>query len=186
MLKSISLALVGLVATASAVEINPFNAVNFVHANTPMVAYKTLLEKIQGHNVQDGDLGHVTWTKCDSDVKAFVVDFSQTYNDPDPAVKGSDVALILGGIFNQATEVTNAGIYVLWGPDGTPGVPLHKEDHPLSQKVAANGPFTYNLSWPIPSFAPSGHYHVTITLSGKVGSSTTAQSVGCLNADFDL
>ena len=188
MLKNLSLALVGLVATASATQnIDLFNPMNFVHANTPMVAYKTLVEKLQGKNVQDGDLGHVTWTKCDTDVKGdFLVDFSQTYADPDPAVKGADVNLNLGGIFTKATELVNANIYVLWGPDGTPGVPLHSEDHALTDKIDANGAYKYNLAWNIPSFAPSGHYHVTITHKGKVEGAADAKSVGCLNADFDL
>ncbi len=81
----------------------------------------------------------------------------------------------------QETQVTNVDINVLWAD-----TPLHKEDHALDSKVPKNGPFAYTLSWAIPSFAPSGHYHVTITIDGKVAGATAAQSVGCVNADFDL
>jgi hypothetical protein len=182
MLKNISLALVGLVATASATHTIEINPMNFVHANTPMVAYQTLLEIVQGRD--PSNLGVVTWTKCDAEIKGdFLVDFSQTYATPEPAVKGADVNLNLGGIFTKATELTNADIYVTWGPNG--GVPLHKEDHALTDKIPANGAYTYQLAWPIPSFAPSGHYHVVITHSGKVDGGD-AKSVGCVVADFDL
>ena len=155
---------------------------NFVQASTPMNLFKVLVDKVQGKKLMDGDIGHVTWTECEAAVKDdFVPDFSLTYAQPDPAVKGGNVGLNLGGIFNMDTTVTNARIDVLWA-----GSPLHREDHPLSEVVPANGPFAYTLGWYIPPFAPSGHYEVTITINGTTAGSPTAQPVGCLNADFDL
>ena len=56
----------------------------------------------------------------------------------------------------------------------------------MTKVVPTNGLFQYNLSWAIPAYAPSGHYKITITISGTVAGNPTVQSVGCLTADFDL
>lgn len=130
MLKNISLALVGLVATASATshhEIDLFNPMNFVNVNTPKNLFNNLISEIQGKNVQD--TGSVTWTLCSGFDKnsVFNIHLDDTFADPDPAVKGQSVKLNLAGVFNKATEVSNADINVVWS-----GTPLHKEDHVLS------------------------------------------------------
>jgi len=41
------------------------------------------------------------------------------------------------------------------------------------------------MQWPVPSFAPSGHYGTILTLYGKVAGGQE-QSITCLTADFDL
>jgi hypothetical protein len=180
MLKNLSLALVGLVATASAThvyhEADVMNPMNFLRATTPANLFKNVVDQIQGKQLTN-PLGVVSWGNCASSVSGnWVLDESNTYASPEPATKGNNVNLNLAGLFNQATTVTNVDINVAW--DNTP---LHTEDHPVSIAVAANGPFSYTLAWFIPGFAPSGHYHVIITLDQNVG-----QSVGCVTADFDL
>jgi hypothetical protein len=69
----------------------------------------------------------------------------------------------LGGLVTKPTTITNVDINVLWA-----GTPLHKEDHAISEKHNAGDTFTYSLGWAIPSFAPSGKYHVTITVDAEV------------------
>lgn len=183
MYKQVTLALAGLVAMSSAAhvthEFEPFHPMNFIQATTPANLFNNIVKDLQGKNLKDG---HVVFSSCDSDVKGlFVLDQSQTYANPDPATKGITIALNLGGIFTKATDLTNLDINTLW--DNTP---LHKEDHALTNSIPANGPFAYTAQWAIPSFAPSGHYHNIITISGKVSGSSNVQSVACVQADFDL
>jgi hypothetical protein len=87
----------------------------------------------------------------------------------------------LGGLVTKPTTITNVGIDVLWA-----GTPLHKEAHAISEKHAAGETFKYTLGWAIPSFAPTGKYHVTITVDGELNGVAPAQSIGCVTADFVL
>ena len=182
MFKALStIAVVGIASTNAHVhhEIDLFNPVNFLKASTPMNLIKNAISAAQGRLTD----GTPVWTNCKTPpaVADFIDDPSSTYSQPATATKGINIALNLGGIMTESTDVTNVEINVLWN-----GTPLHKEEHPMDQKVDANGPFTYTLSWAIPSFAPSGHYHVDISLAGKAGNSVTDQSIGCVSADFDL
>ena len=105
---------------------------------------------------------------------------SQTFSEPDTATKGIKIKLNLGGVMTSTAELSNVNINVLWNK-----TPLYKEDHPMSTPLSAGDPFTYSLAWDIPSFAPSGHYLVTITVSGKVNGAAPS-SIGCTTAEFDL
>jgi hypothetical protein len=183
MFKQLTLALVGLVATASADHVShqmdPFRPANFFQAGTPVNLLTNFVKDVQGKVLKDG---HVVFSSCDSGVAGlFVLDQSQTYAQPDPATKGITVALNLGGIFTKATTLSNLDINTLWDD-----VPLHKEDHALTNSIPANGPFSYTATWYIPPFAPSGHYHNIITITGTVSGQSGAQSVACVQADFDL
>ena len=59
---------------------------------------------------------------------------------------------------------------------------LYDEDH--AQHNIYDSSYNYSLSWAVPSYAPSGAYHVILTGTGN--SSTTAGKVLCVNADFTL
>lgn len=173
-----ALVLLGIATSVTAHEIDIFNAKNFLKASTPANLMKSLIDQASGKIVKDGT---VKFSKCQCDVADFNYNGQATFATPASVTKGINVGFNLGGLILQQTDVTNVDINVLWN-----NTPLHKEDHPMDNKIAANGPFRYNLSWAIPSFAPSGHYQVSILLSGKVGTSGNTQSVGCVQADFDL
>jgi hypothetical protein len=175
----ISVLVFGLATLATAHEIDIFSPKNFLKATTPANLMKELVNLASGRIVKDGT---VKFGACAAAVAGdFLDDPSSTYAQPATVTKGISVGFNLGGLLKQATTITNIDINVLWN-----NTPLHKEDHPMTKVIAANGPFTYNLSWAIPAFAPSGHYKVTITVDGKVAGATAAQSVGCVTADFDL
>lgn len=81
----------------------------------------------------------------------------------------------------KASKITNINVNAKW--DGTP---LDKEDHPMSQQIDANQVFSYNLGWKIPPFAPSGHYAIVIKIEGETEGATSAKTIGCITADFEL
>ena len=127
------------------------------------------------NNIVKAPRDPVVFAMCKSpSTPNFQLDTSNTNSNPDPVVKGSKVALNLAGSWSQAYTIQNVHLDVTWN-----NTPLYKEDHKTPQSVS--GPYTYSLNWEVPSYAPSGHYHVTMTW---IDGSGATQS--CITADFDL
>ena len=140
----------------------------------------TLIDGLVHKKFQKTDLGAtgiVTWAQCSDDVGVFVFDESATSTDPSPVVKGSDVKLNLGGQVSDTMIVTNIHVHVLWN-----GSNLYDQD--LKQNNTYDSTYKYTVGWNVPSYAPSGHYDVTMTGTGS--SEGTDGTVLCVNAQFDL
>ena len=130
---------------------------------------------------KDSDLtatGIVSWQQCSDNAGVFTFDDSSTSVDPSPVHKNCDVKLNLGGIVSDPMEITNLHVHVKWN-----NANLYDEDIP--QDNTYDSTYAYTVGWNVPSFAPSGHYDVTITGTGNAGS-VQSGLVMCVNAQFDL
>ena len=123
-------------------------------------------------------LGDVTYEQCDDDVGQFTFDGDNTYNDPAPVQKGSDVNLNLAGLFGDKGTLTNIHIHVDWN-----GTPLYDEDH--NQKTKIGDDFKTTIGWNVPSFAPAGDYDVFLKGYGTMGGQDD-QFLMCINAKMTL
>ena len=125
----------------------------------------------------------VTWGACPD--KA-VYDVAQGTNFPEPPVVGQNVNLNVDVIFNQDADVKGLDVNVQFTAQGTSTpITLYRNDFPAKDaKVYHDGDeFVDSIAWLIPSFAPLGHYAVTITLHGA---SVSADNYACLTGDFDI
>ena len=152
------------------IQIPLFNPDNFAKANLVKELMMSKVANFKG-------TGDVVYTQCDDDAGAFTLDKDNTNNVPAPAVKGSDIALNLAGSVDDTITVTNVHIHVDWNQST-----LYDEDH--AQNNQYDSTYNYSLKWSIPSYAPSGAYHVV--LKGTGASSSGPGSVLCINADFTL
>ena len=121
--------------------------------------------------------GVVTWTQCADQAGDFQFDESSTTYSPNPIVKGTDLKLNLDGIVSDPMEITNIHVHVDWN-----GSTLYDEDLPQDNKYDST--YAYTVGWNVPSYAPSGHYDVTITGTGNAEGVTG--TVMCVNAQMDL
>ena len=141
----------------------------------PLELYKGGIVKsaflgLQRHNLRVTPV----FASC-ADEGHFTLDTANTHSVPTSVGKGMDVKLDLAGQFTAAYTLNNVHINVLWN-----GSTLYNEDHKKMQPV--QGAWTDELGWTIPSYAPSGHYHVTITAIDNANNKNAA----CIQADFDL
>ena len=151
-------------------KIDLFNPANYSQHNLVKNLLESRANMVQG-------TGDVTFAQCDDDFGVFSFDKTNTRTNPDPLVKGQNVAFNLAGIVSDTITVTNLHIHVDWN-----GSTLYDEDHPQSNTYDSS--YNYSLGWFVPSFAPSGHYAVTITGTGtNEGDNGT---VICVNAGMDL
>ena len=151
-------------------QIDLFNPANYSQHNL----IKNLLES-RNNNVEG--TGDVTYSQCNDDFGVFTLDRANTRNVPNPVAKGKNVSFNLAGIVSDAITVTNLHIHVDWN-----GATLYDEDH--AQNNTYDSSYNYSLGWFVPSFAPSGHYAVTISATGSnEGDNGT---VLCVNAAMDL
>lgn len=120
--------------------------------------------------------GAVTWGECAGGDGDFAVDLSNTYSVPAIPVKGINVELELHGTFTADVDLSGLKVYVTWNK-----TPLYTNDFPRVKHYAAGDSYADEITWLIPSFAPSGHYAVQITLHNKAG-----EIYDCISADFDL
>mmetsp|Transcript_10959 Transcript_10959/g.18327 ORF Transcript_10959/g.18327 Transcript_10959/m.18327 type:complete len:176 (-) Transcript_10959:151-678(-) len=172
-LSTLALSAVGVSASQTdSLKINPLHPLNYLKSGS-------LLQKlVQNLSLKVNDAGDVTYSQCDDDAGAFILDSSSTSNSPDPIVKDSDLSLNLVGIVSDTIEVTNFHVHVDWN-DST----LYDEDHP--QDNTYDSTYEYSVKWNVPSYAPSGHYKVALTGTGNSGS-VQGGKVLCVQADFDL
>lgn len=172
MYKSVLLALFGLVAVASAAENRiELGIKNYLKLSTPLSFLKTYTSSRLS---APGD--PTVWADCDAD-GGFKIDMTQTYNKPEPPTKGSNVELIFGGVFTQDVALGGINVYVTWND-----TPLYVNFFNRSKDAHAGDAYTDDITWLVPSFAPSGHYHVELTVQDK-GKTT---KLACKTVDFDL
>ena len=165
--------------TASAnLTIDLFTAKNFAKMPTDGLVKSFLQSGNQFLFSASNGLGDVTYEQCDDDVGQFTFDGDNTYNDPAPVVKGSDVSLNLAGIFGDQGTMTNIHIHVDWN-----GTPLYDEDHNQSTPIVDD--FKTSISWNVPSFAPSGDYDVFLYGYGDLSGQSNAK-IMCINAKMTL
>lgn len=168
-MNKVILALFGLVAVAQAATEIIIKPTDFVKLSTP----KSLLQSIMRPKLQ----GPVTWGECAGGDGDFAVDLSSTYSVPKIPVKGINVQLELKGTFTNDVDLSGLKVYVEWNK-----TPLYVNDFPRTKHYAAGDDYSDEITWMIPSFAPSGHYAVQITLHDKSGKVV----FDCISADFDL
>lgn len=117
--------------------------------------------------------GAVTWGTC-TDNGNFQYDSSNTYSVPSPAVKGSNVQLHLEGTFTDIANLKGLKVYVTIG-----GIPLYINDFPRAKDYQPGDQYVDNITWLIPSFAPSGDYVAQIQLHDAANT-----IYGCVSANF--
>ena len=161
--KAVIVAVLGLVALASAE----------MRIETPLKSFLKPKALLAGNLGKPGE--PAVWGECTS-TKQFKPDMSKTYSDPKIPVKGIDVALILHGTFTDDVELKGIKIYVEWNK-----TPLYVQDYERAASYSEGDDYSDNIGWSIPSFAPTGHYNVVITLHDAAN-----KNLGCLTVDFDL
>ena len=147
--------------TASALNIDLFAAKNFMNMPSQGLVKSMLATANQSLFSASNNIGNVTYQQCDDDVGQFTFDDANTYNDPAPVAKGSDLNLNLAGVFGDSGTLTNIHIHVDWN-----GTPLYDEDHKQSTKIGDD--FKTTIGWFVPAFAPSGKYDVTLSGTGDI------------------
>ena len=152
------------------IKIPLFNPENFLRNGLVKNLMESKVQNLKG-------TGDVTYGQCGDDAGVFTFDGDNTSNTPAPVTKGSEVTLNLAGIVSDSIEVTNVHIHVDWN-----GSTLYDEDH--SQDNVYDSTYNYQLSWAVPSYAPSGAYAIKITGTGN--SSSGAGTVMCITANMTL
>lgn len=120
--------------------------------------------------------GAVTWKSCPSD-GGFKTDFANTKSNPLIPVKGSNVDLLLQGIWTDDADLEAIKVFCKWN-----GTALYQQEFARNAHYKEGDVLKDKITWLIPSFAPSGHYTVTLTLHDKGNENV----FGCIQADFDL
>ena len=170
------LSAIALLASGAAanLKIDLYNPMNLLkYNNGPVNTIQSLIKAAQTPSVG----GSVTYAQCDDDAGSFTLDKKSTTNKPDPLVKGQDVTLMLRGLVDEGIDFNNVHVHVDWN-----GSTLYDEDHPMTNHYDTT--YSYDVSWSVPSYAPSGHYAVTITGQGKTDE--VSGKVMCVSANFDL
>ena len=90
---------------------------------------------------------------------AFTFDEDNTNVKPYPVKKGDTINFHLAGIVSDTITVTNVHVHVDWN-----GSTLWDEDHKQNNKYDSD--YKYDLSWAVPSFAPSGKYDIHLKGTG--------------------
>ena len=164
--------------TVSALNIDLFSAKNFMNMPSQGLMKSMITSANQSLFYASNNIGDVTYEQCDDDVGQFTFDDANTYNDPSPVAKGSDLNLNLAGVFGDSGTLKNIHIHVDWN-----GTPLYDEDH--KQSTAIGDEFKTTLGWNVPSFAPSGDYAINLIGTGDISGQTDAK-VLCINAKMTL
>eukprot|EP00349_Pseudokeronopsis_sp_Brazil_P005207 CAMPEP_0202970384 /NCGR_PEP_ID=MMETSP1396-20130829/16338_1 /ASSEMBLY_ACC=CAM_ASM_000872 /TAXON_ID= /ORGANISM="Pseudokeronopsis sp., Strain Brazil" /LENGTH=155 /DNA_ID=CAMNT_0049698841 /DNA_START=91 /DNA_END=558 /DNA_ORIENTATION=+ len=126
------------------------------------------------------EMASPVWSKCSVDESSyFQVDLRQTKSVPATFTKGDTVSLELHGAAFKQMKVEEIRIYVK-----VAGVPFYHESHSIEKDLDFGFPFEYSISWPIPSYAPSGEFATEIQVISKIkGKEAT---VGCAEVVFKL
>jgi hypothetical protein len=167
-MQKVLLAVFGFVAAVQAAAEIKITPKHYLKASPTNLVKSLLKPKLQGA---------VTWGECAGGDGDFAVDLSSTYSVPTVPVKGINVELELHGTFTNDVDLAGLKVYVTW--DNTP---LYTNDFARTKHYAAGDSYKDEITWLIPSFAPSGHYSVQITLHDKDNKTI----FDCISADFDL
>lgn len=171
MMNKVILALFGLVAAVQAASEIVITPADFIRASASNP--KSLLKSLMKPRLT----GPVTWGECTGGDGDFAVDLSSTYSVPAIPVKGANVELELHGTFTNDADLAGLKVYVTWNK-----TPLYTNDFARTKHYGAGDSYADEITWAIPSFAPSGHYAVQITLHNK----DNKVVFDCISADFDL
>ena len=90
---------------------------------------------------------------------AFTFDEDNTKVTPYPVKKGDTILFHLVGIVSDTITVTNVHVHVDWNKST-----LWDEDH--KQNNTYDSDYSYDLSWLVPSYAPSGDYDIHLKGTG--------------------
>ena len=153
-------------------KINPFAVENFMNRNLLPSLIKTATMETPD------DIGKVTFSQCDDDAGAFTLDTKSTTEQPDPITKGQAVKLMLRGIVSEFMETNDIHVHVDWN-----GSTLYDQDIEGVHDYTTS--YSMDVSWDVPSYAPSGAYNVVLTGKGKTDELPDGV-VLCVNAKFNL
>ena len=106
--------------------------------------------------------------------------------DPNPPQVGDWVTLNVDVIFNDDVDVQGLFINVLFTAEGqTNPMNLYSADFKSKApgSYSAGDEYEDSLTWPIPSFAPLGHYCAQIIVHGPT---VQDDKYACIQADFDI
>jgi hypothetical protein len=181
MYKAAIFTILSLIATTQAAEIQ------IPMENWLRVAPKESLVRMQLHGTKRlmSQASVATWSECDSQ---HLYDVASGVAKPNPPEVGSFVTLALDIVFNNDVNVNGNYVNVQFTPQGsTPegAITLFAMDYPATQpgQYSAGDEFTDSISWPVPGFAPLGHYHVSVKTHGA---DKDKDVFSCLLADFDI
>ena len=135
------------------------------------------------HPILSSSATSIKWGECPSKK---VYDVATGVSQPDPPQVGSNVGLNLSILMNQQADIKGIYINVDLTPQGsTSPIVLYQQDFPATSPgtYSPGDEFSDSVSWLIPSFAPLGHYGVTITVHGA---DQKSDNFACLTADFDI
>jgi hypothetical protein len=147
-----------------------------VEAISPLV--NNAIKDLTGGSVKGGK---IAWSSCPGVAEdGFTFDSAQTYATPDPPVKGKDIGFHLGGFATRDLDLTSLTITAVWE-----GVQLYTNDFEKAVHVDEQDSYTTEMSWPIPSFAPSGKFTAKVQLNG-IQADGQKGPVACQVAEFIL
>jgi hypothetical protein len=178
-MKSTLIAVLGLVAVASATHVIEIPTQAFISASPKESFLKMALhaDRLQS------SASSVTWGECPSQG---IYDSAVGVNNPEPPQIGKNIGLNLDVIFNDDADVKGLDVNVAFTAKGSSSaITLFEQDYPAEkQQVYHDGDeFKQTVSWLIPSFAPLGKYFVTIVVHGK---DKVANNYVCLSASFSI
>ena len=93
-----------------------------------------------------------------SGMDKFLLDTTQTHSIPSYPVKGQTAQFFIGGTWLMPETLVDVEFKVLM--NGTPLADLPEAD---AETVAPGAPWSKEFDFPIPGFAPSGQYDVTVS-----------------------
>ena len=169
MFKTVSSVLVAS-GLAQAATIDAFHPINFLKVDVAKTILKQVIEGAPNAS------GAITFSQCSDSFGVFKFDAANTL--PHNVAKGSTINFDLKGAVTAPIEVTNIHVGVKWN-----GTNLYAHDYSQDNKYTQVYDYK-DLSWPVPSFAPSGHYDVSVVGSGNQAGKNG--NVLCINASFDL
>ena len=106
--------------------------------------------------------------------------------DPNPPEVPGLVTLNLDVIFNDDVNVEGISVGVLvtiLGSDTPVNLASFEYNAKTPGPYYAGDEFEQEFTWPIPSFAPLGHYTIQVKLHGP---DQTKDNYACIQADFDI
>ena len=128
-----------------------------------MIIGGQILDAISGNEILKDGRVHFDFEGCTPDVKnTFVFDDVNTKAIPAVVSKNIDITFDMVGIVLDDLYLESTNIYVEWD-----NVKLYSGDFPIDKVLRHPGDeFKTEMTFPIPSFAPSGKYMAKVSLSG--------------------
>jgi len=93
-----------------------------------------------------------------------------------------DVTFYIDGIMKAATPVNQIYVDCKVGGAELAAFPYPQDE----EQVQANSEYVMKVDVPIPAFAPSGSYDVTLTIQYQPDGQGDPKDLGCLHASFNF